>query len=85
MSAYANQIRYEFNQHEVRLTFMDKQTQFEGVQGAEIGVRLEAVASVVMTRQSFRAFLEIQNAMAKLMPPIGIPDPADREQDIREE
>lgn len=84
MSAYANQIRYEFDQHQVRLTFMDKQAVFEEVVGAEMGQRVVETASVVMTRQSFRAFLQILTEMAERMPPIGIPYSGDRDDAAQE-
>jgi hypothetical protein len=78
-AVYTNEIRYEFNQHEVRLTFFDKATAFDGPYASPIHVQAEEVARLAMTRQTFRAFLQILTQVAEGMPPIGIPDPADRD------
>jgi hypothetical protein len=79
VSEYTNEIRYHFDQHQVRLTFFDKQNRFEGPYASSMGEEVKEVASLVMTRQTFRAYLQILTHMANTMMPIGIPDPADRE------
>jgi hypothetical protein len=81
-SRYTNQIRYKWNQHEVRLTFFDQRQKFEGPYAQPTSEEAEEVCEVVMTRQTFRAYLNILNEAARAMTPIGVPDPADREQAV---
>jgi hypothetical protein len=79
VSEYTNEIRYHFDQHQVRLTFFDKKHRFEGPYASSTIEEMTEVASLVMTRQTFRAYLQILTQMANAMMPIGIPDPVDRE------
>lgn len=76
---YTNEIRYDFDLHQVRLYFYDRVMQFEGPAMNATHAELELVAELVMTRQTFRAYLQILTDMASRLQPIGIPDPADRE------
>jgi hypothetical protein len=81
MTVYTNLLMYNFDMHQVRLTFFDKGQRY-GQQAVPNGESTEQVAELVMTRQTFRAFLEILNGMAQQMPPISVhdqdkPPPAD--------
>jgi len=76
---YTNEIRYDFDLHQVRLYFFDRAMQFDGPTATPTHAELEQVAELVMTRQTFRAYLQILTDMASRLQPIGIPDPADRE------
>jgi hypothetical protein len=75
---YTNLVMYNFDEHQVRLTFFDKGQRYSAPHATPSLIDSEEVAELVMTRQTFRAFLQILNGMATIMPPIGIPDEADR-------
>jgi hypothetical protein len=73
MTVYTNLLMYNFDQHQVRLTFFDKGQRY-AQQAVPNGESAEQVAELVMTRQTFRSFLEILNGMAEQMPPIAMHD-----------
>lgn len=72
-ASYTNMFRYEFDVHQVRLIFFDQHRTFTKVDAQTADNITDLVGEVVMTRQSFAAFMETMERLQASLPPIAIP------------